>query len=48
MCDLEGHHTAYDRGPLVGPDPWDLGPANGSIAASDIFAVIVQLGHTCT
>jgi hypothetical protein len=41
------YHTAYDRGPLVGPDVWDLGPADGSIAATDIFAVLGQFTHTC-
>ncbi len=42
-----GYHPAYDRGPLVGPDPWDLGPANGSVAGTDIFAVIAQFNHSC-
>ncbi len=42
-----GYHPAFDRGALVGPDPWDLGPANGSIAGPDIFAVIAQFNHSC-
>jgi alpha-tubulin suppressor-like RCC1 family protein len=42
-----GYHTAYDRGPSVGPNTWNLGPPNGSIAASDIFAVMGQFNHNC-
>jgi hypothetical protein len=42
-----GYHTSYDRGPVVGPYPWSLGAPNGSIAATDVFAVIVQFGHAC-
>jgi N-acetylneuraminic acid mutarotase len=41
------YHTGYDRGPAVGPDPWDLGGANGSIAGTDFFAILSQFGHTC-
>jgi hypothetical protein len=40
------YHTAYDRGSAVG-DPWDLSAANGSIASTDIFAVIGQFNHSC-
>ncbi len=47
MAPASGYHTAYDRGPLVGPDPWDLGAANGSIASTDIFAIIAQFNHSC-
>ncbi len=47
MPPASGYHTAYDRGPLVGPDPWDLGAANGSIAGTDIFAIIAQFNHSC-
>jgi hypothetical protein len=42
-----GYHTAYDRGPSVGPNTWNLGPPNGSIAVSDIFAVMGQFNHSC-
>jgi hypothetical protein len=41
-----GYHTAYDRGTAVG-DPWDLTAANGSIASTDIFAVLAQFNHSC-
>jgi hypothetical protein len=43
---LSGYHTAFDRGAPIG-DPWDLQPANGSISATDIFAVIGQFNHSC-
>ena len=41
------YHPAYDRGPSPGPNPWNLTAANGSIAATDVFAAIVQFGHSC-
>lgn len=42
------YHAAYDRGPLVGPEPWDLGAPDGAITGSEIFAVIAQFGHSCS
>lgn len=42
-----GYHPAFDRGPLIGPDPWDLGPPDGRIDISDILAVIKQYFHNC-
>jgi hypothetical protein len=41
------YHTAYDRGASGGPNAWDLTAANGSIASTDFFAMLVQFGHTC-
>ncbi|MEX0745410.1 MAG: flexitail domain-containing putative surface protein, partial [Phycisphaeraceae bacterium] len=42
------YHPAYDRGgTIVGGDPWDLKPADGSIAGGDISAAVVQFGHNC-
>jgi hypothetical protein len=41
------YHTSYDRGPVEGTYRWSLGAADGSIAASDIFAGLAQLGHSC-
>jgi len=43
-----GYHTRYDRGPQVGPNLWNRGPADGGIALSDIFAVAAQFAHSCT
>jgi hypothetical protein len=42
-----GYHAAFDRGPSIGPNPWNLGQANGAIAATDINAVIAQFGDNC-
>ncbi|MEX0992492.1 MAG: choice-of-anchor Q domain-containing protein [Solirubrobacterales bacterium] len=42
------YHPAYDRGGTVpGGDPWDLNPADGSVAGGDISAAVVQFGHNC-
>jgi hypothetical protein len=40
------YHTSYDRSPL-GPDAWDLGPANGSITIQDLTLAIAQFSHSC-
>ena len=41
-------NAAYDRGPSIGPNPWDKGPPDGTIAIDDdILAVAAQFGHTC-
>lgn len=42
------YHTSYDRGPLAGPNPWNVGPANGAITGLDIFAILAQFGHSCS
>jgi hypothetical protein len=42
-----GYHTAYDRGLILGPNVWNLGPANGSVSATDIFGVLGQFTHSC-
>jgi hypothetical protein len=42
-----GYHTAYDRGELIGPYPWNVAAADGSIAITDTFSVIAQFGHSC-
>jgi hypothetical protein len=42
------YHPAFDRASsLPGSDQWDLEPADGSIAAADIFLSIAQFGHSC-
>jgi hypothetical protein len=43
-----GYHSSFDRGGSGGPNVWNLNPANGSIAATDIFNVIAQFNHACT
>jgi hypothetical protein len=42
------YHTAFDRGASGGPNGWNLTAANGSIASTDFFAMLIQFGHTCT
>jgi uncharacterized protein YkwD len=42
-----GYHPAFDRGQVLGPQAWNRGPADGAIAAGDVFAIISQFGHTC-
>jgi hypothetical protein len=41
------YHPAFDRGSAIGPNPWDLAPANGSVASTDIFSVLGQFNHAC-
>jgi hypothetical protein len=40
------YHPAFDR-TFVGPDSWDLGPANGAISLPDVLMLLAQFGHTC-
>jgi hypothetical protein len=42
------YHPAFDRGPAIGPDPWDLGPPDGTInIPGDVLRVGPQFGHSC-
>jgi Tol biopolymer transport system component len=41
------YHTAFDRGPSSGPNPWNLTAADGAITGQDFFAVLAQFGHSC-
>ena len=46
--DISSYHPSGDRGPgLVGPNPWNPSPPDGSITTGDIGAVVAQFGHTC-
>lgn len=41
--------AAFDRGPPIGPNPWDVGPPDGSInIPDDILGVAQQFGHDCS
>jgi hypothetical protein len=42
-----GYHPAFDRGPVIGDDPWDTGPADGVITGHDVYVVASQAGHSC-
>ena len=47
--DDTSYHAGYDRGPLVGPNPWERGPPDGSInIVDDILGVAAQFGHDCS
>jgi hypothetical protein len=44
-----GYHPAFDRGPLVGSNPWNMGPADGAVTVVvDVLGVARQFGHSCT
>jgi hypothetical protein len=45
--DRHNYHPAFDRGPLTGPNLWDLGPPDGAISGVDFFAVLAQFNHSC-
>lgn len=40
------YHTRFDR-TLLGPNPWNLGPPNGSVTIEDIIFAVNQFGHSC-
>jgi hypothetical protein len=43
-----GYHPAFDRGAQIGPNPWNLAPADGAIDLfNDIFSMARQFGHSC-
>ena len=43
-----GYHPAFDRGAILGPNAWNLGPADGTInVINDILGISNQFGHTC-
>jgi hypothetical protein len=45
----DGYDTRLDRSnPLPGAFLWALGPPNGTIDLSDIFAAAYQYGHSCS
>ena len=41
------YHPRFDRGGVIGPNAWNLGPPDGTIALTDFFSLLVQFGHTC-
>jgi hypothetical protein len=42
-----GYHPAFDRGSIIGPNPWNVGPPDGSITAVDLLIINAQAGHDC-
>ena len=46
--DDTSYHPDFDRGPLLGPNDWNLGPPDGVInIPNDILGVARQFGHNC-
>jgi len=46
---LPPYDVDFDRGALVGPNPWNLSAPDGVIdLANDILGIIQQFGHDCT
>ncbi len=41
------YHPLFDRGPVVGKNPWNVGPPDGAIAFSDFLSLMSQFGHNC-
>ncbi|MCH7580222.1 MAG: hypothetical protein IIB22_08260 [Chloroflexi bacterium] len=47
--DDTSYHAGYDRGPIVGANPWDRAPPDGVInIPDDILGVAAQFGHNCS
>lgn len=43
-----GYHAAFDRSPPVpGDHAWALNGPDGAVTTGDVFASVVQFGHTC-
>ena len=43
-----GYHTGFDRGAVIGPNPWNKAPPDGIITLiHDILGVGAQFGHNC-
>ena len=42
------YHSKFDRGFVIGADPWDRAPSDGFIVTTaDVLGVAGQVGHTC-
>jgi hypothetical protein len=45
---IPGYHPAFDRGPLNGPNPWNMTAPDGTISVGvDILGVARQFAHSC-
>ena len=47
VLDPSKYHPAYDRGAPVGPNAWNLSPADGVINIGDVNRVIAQFNTVC-
>ena len=41
------YHPLVDRGAVLGPNPWNVGPPDGAIGFGDFLALVSQFGHRC-
>ena len=41
------YHPLVDRGEVLGPNPWNVGPPDGAIGFGDFLALVGQFGHSC-
>ncbi len=44
---LGTYHPRFDRGAVVGDNPWNVAPPDGTIALSDVLTLLSQFGHCC-
>ena len=44
---LGTYHPRFDRGVVVGKNPWNVGPPDGAIAFGDFLTLVSQFGHSC-
>jgi hypothetical protein len=46
--DETGYNAAFDRGPQIGPEPWNADKPDGTINLfDDVIGAAYQFGHTC-
>ena len=41
------YHPLFDRGAVVGNNPWNAGPPDGAIGFTDFLTLVSQFGHSC-
>jgi TolB protein len=44
---FSGYHPAFDRGAVIGPNPWNVAPPDGIITIQDVLYVVKQYFHDC-
>ena len=47
LTDPPAYHPAYDRGATLGPNAWNLSPADGVINIADVVRAVLQFNHSC-
>ncbi|MBI4571458.1 MAG: hypothetical protein HY723_05865 [Chloroflexi bacterium] len=41
------YNRAFDRGPTLGPNPWNTSQPDGTITLGNVLAIAAQFGHGC-